>query len=62
MTQPSNRSTTDLWARFRFSVVGSLTTMVVAVALGFTWAMLGGGACYLLASLTAGALPRPGVP
>jgi hypothetical protein len=45
-----------------FSVVGSLTTMVVAVALGFTWAMLGGGACYLLASLAAGALPRPGVP
>jgi putative transposase len=24
MTQPSNRSTTDLWARFRFSVVGPL--------------------------------------
>jgi hypothetical protein len=45
-----------------FSVVGSLTTTVVAVALGFTWALVGGGACYLLASLAAGALPRPGGP
>jgi hypothetical protein len=45
-----------------FSVVGSLSTMVVAVALGFTWAMVGGGVCYLLASRAAAALPRPGGP
>jgi predicted membrane-bound spermidine synthase len=43
-----------------FSVVGSLATMVVAVALGFTWAMVGGAACYVLAALAAGAFPRPG--
>lgn len=33
-----------------FSVVGSMATMVAAVVLGFTWAMLGGAALYLVAA------------
>ncbi len=33
-----------------FSVVGSMATMVSAVVFGFTWAMLGGAAFYLLAA------------
>jgi hypothetical protein len=36
-----------------FSVIGSMATMVTAVVLGFTWAMLGGAAFYLLAALAA---------
>ena len=43
-----------------FSVVGSMATMVVAVAFGFTWAMVGGGACYGFAALAARAFSRPG--
>jgi hypothetical protein len=43
-----------------FSVVGSMATMVVAVAFGFTWAMAGGGACYVFAALAARAFSRPG--
>jgi len=39
-----------------FSVVGSLATMVAAVVFGFTWAMLGGAAFYLLAALASGVL------
>ncbi len=42
-----------------FSVIGSLATMVVAVTVGFTWAMVGGGACYFLAALAARVLTRP---
>jgi hypothetical protein len=42
-----------------FSVVGSMATMVAAVVLGFTWAMLGGAAFYLLAAAAAGALEAP---
>jgi SAM-dependent methyltransferase len=38
-----------------FSVVGSMATMVTAVLFGFTWAMLGGAAFYLV----AGAASRP---
>ena len=41
-----------------FSVVGSIATMVAALVFGFTWAMIGGGACYALASLAAPALSR----
>jgi hypothetical protein len=41
-----------------FSVVGSVGTMLTAVILGFTWAMLAGAACYLLAALTARAFRR----
>jgi len=48
-----------------FSVVGSMATMVTAVILGFTWAMLGGAAFYVAAALTSRALSRapegPGV-
>ena len=36
-----------------FSVVGSMVTMVTAVVLGFTWAMLGGAAFYLVASASS---------
>jgi hypothetical protein len=36
-----------------FSVVGSLATMVTAVVLGFTVAMLAGGACYVVAALAS---------
>jgi SAM-dependent methyltransferase len=36
-----------------FSVVGSMATMVAAVVFGFTWAMLGGAAFYLVAALAA---------
>jgi hypothetical protein len=36
-----------------FSVVGSMATMVAAVVAGFTWAMLGGAAFYLLAALAS---------
>ena len=36
-----------------FSVVGSMATMVTAVMLGFTWAMLGGAAFYLVAAFTS---------
>jgi hypothetical protein len=46
-----------------FSVVGSVATMVSAVVLGFTWAMLGGAAFYLLAAAASRglevSLPRP---
>lgn len=42
-----------------FSVVGSLATMVTAVILGFTWAMLGGAACYVVAALSSRVLARP---
>jgi hypothetical protein len=42
-----------------FSVVGSLATMVTAVVLGFTWAMLGGAAFYLVAALASGVLSGP---
>ena len=47
-----------------FSVVGSLATIATAVVAGFTWAMLGGAAFYLVAALAsrafdAGAPPAP---
>jgi len=41
-----------------FSVLGSLATMVTAVIVGFTWAMLGGAAFYALAALLARPLDR----
>jgi hypothetical protein len=41
-----------------FSVVGSMATMVTAVILGFTWAMLGGAAFYLGAALASRAFAR----
>jgi len=41
-----------------FSVVGSMATMVTAVILGFTWAMLGGAAFYVVAALSSRALAR----
>jgi len=41
-----------------FSVVGSLATMVAAVILGFTWAMLGGAIFYLVAALASRAFAR----
>jgi len=44
-----------------FSVVGSLATMVTAVIFGFTWAMLGGAAFYLVAALSSRVLARPDV-
>jgi hypothetical protein len=36
-----------------FSVIGSLATMVTAVTLGFTVAMVAGCACYLAAAAAA---------
>ena len=39
--------------------MGSLATMVTAVILGFTWAMLGGAAFYLVAALSSGVLSAP---
>jgi hypothetical protein len=42
-----------------FSVVGSLGTMVTAVVFGFTWAMVGGAAFYLVAALASGVLREP---
>ena len=42
-----------------FSVVGSMATMVTAVVLGFTWAMLGGAAFYAVAALSSRPLARP---
>jgi predicted membrane-bound spermidine synthase len=36
-----------------FSVIGSLATIGVAVVAGFTWAMLGGAAFYLVAAITS---------
>jgi hypothetical protein len=42
-----------------FSVVGSLATMVAAVTLGFTWAMLGGAAFYVAAAMSSRSLARP---
>jgi hypothetical protein len=36
-----------------FSVVGSMATMAAAVILGFTWAMFGGAAFYLVAGLAS---------
>jgi hypothetical protein len=41
-----------------FSVVGSMATMLTAVILGFTWAMLGGAVFYLVAALSSRALAR----
>jgi hypothetical protein len=40
-------------------VVGSIATMVSAVIVGFTWAMLGGAAFYLVAAATAATFDRP---
>jgi hypothetical protein len=42
-----------------FSVVGSLATIVTAVILGFTWAMLGGAFFYLVAAAAASVLAGP---
>jgi hypothetical protein len=42
-----------------FSVVGSMTTMVAAVVFGFTWAMLGGAAFYLVAALASWVFEAP---
>jgi predicted membrane-bound spermidine synthase len=36
-----------------FSVVGSMATMVAAVTLGFTWAMVAGALCYVVAGLAS---------
>jgi hypothetical protein len=36
-----------------FSVVGSLATMITAVLAGFTWAMVAGCVCYLVAAAAA---------
>ena len=36
-----------------FSVVGSMATMATAVVFGFTWAMIGGAAFYLVAAAAA---------
>ena len=41
-----------------FSVVGSMATMVAAVVFGFTWAMVGGAAFYLVAALASRTLSR----
>ncbi len=35
------------------SVVGSMATMVIAVMLGFTWALLAGAVCYVMAGLAS---------
>jgi predicted membrane-bound spermidine synthase len=43
-----------------FSVIGSMATMVTAVVLGFTAAMLGGAALYVVAAAASRALARPG--
>jgi len=49
-----------------FSVVGSMATMAAAVIFGFTWAMLGGAAFYLVAAAAArvfgAGAPLPGAP
>jgi hypothetical protein len=42
-----------------FSVLGSMATMVTAVILGFTWAMLGGALFYLAAAASSRVLVRP---
>jgi hypothetical protein len=42
-----------------FSVVGSMATMVAAVLLGFTWAMVGGAAFYVAAAGASRAFSRP---
>jgi hypothetical protein len=42
-----------------FSVIGSMATMVAAVILGFTWAMLGGAFFYLAAAASSRVLVRP---
>jgi predicted membrane-bound spermidine synthase len=41
-----------------FSVVGSMGTMAAAVVFGFTWAMLGGAALYLVAAMASPAFDR----
>jgi predicted membrane-bound spermidine synthase len=41
-----------------FSVIGSVTTMVGAVLFGFTWALAGGAASYVVAALASPALER----
>jgi hypothetical protein len=41
-----------------FSVVGSMATMVAAVIFGFTWAMLGGAAFYLIAAAASRTFSR----
>jgi hypothetical protein len=42
-----------------FSVIGSVATMLVAVVLGFTWAMFAGAACYLAAAGLASSVEPP---
>ena len=39
-----------------FSVVGSIATMLTAVMLGFTWALVAGAALYVVAALSSSAL------
>ena len=41
-----------------FSVVGSMATMVTAVLFGFTWAMVGGAAFYVVAALASRVFSR----
>jgi hypothetical protein len=41
-----------------FSVVGSMATMGAAVVFGFSWAMLGGASCYLIAAAASRTFPR----
>jgi SAM-dependent methyltransferase len=45
-----------------FSVVGSMATMATAVVCGFTWALLAGAACYVIAGSASGIFTvfRPG--
>jgi predicted membrane-bound spermidine synthase len=45
-----------------FSVIGSVTTMVGAVLFGFTWALAGGAASYVVAALASPALERAARP
>ena len=45
-----------------FSVVGSMATMGAAVVFGFTWAMLGGAACYLIAAFASRTFARSAAP
>jgi hypothetical protein len=41
-----------------FSVVGSVATMLTAVMLGFTWALVAGALLYVVAALASAALPE----
>jgi len=57
MTRKHDPSTSLLWARFRFSVVGSLLVTMLSMSWGFRAVLLGAALLYVAAGLLLRAIP-----